>query len=135
MSKILKFPMPWMEFGPTFHVLNGDGLNEIFPIKNSAQIIIMRECLIEGPLESDHLELFFRLRADYLYSTTAEKSEYTDKVISELNKIQHLPLGADVFLWFEDDLFCQITCGLLFNYYKHPDFRGRYTGSSLRGMR
>ncbi len=108
-SKILNIPM---QDGtkPTFHVLNGDGLSEVFPFINSAQIIIMRECLIDGPIESVELALFYRLRAEYLYSTYgAERSEYADRVVSELDKLQHLPEGAKVFLWFEDDLFCQIN--------------------------
>lgn len=89
------------------HILNGDCLQSTLQAENA---IIMREMLVEGPLEADSFESFFRQRAFYLketYSITHE--EYQQKTVTEFEKIQQIPDHSEVFLWFDYDLFCFVN--------------------------
>lgn len=92
----------------TFHILNGDALAERFPSEIDGERIIFRECLIEGPLEIESLDRFLDARDNYLSSTYPWNAPdyYTKFVKPELQKVAHIPNGSDVYLWFEEDLFC-----------------------------
>ncbi len=101
----------------TFHILNGDALKEQFPTdKIPGEIIITRECLIEGPVEAADLDEFVTTRAKY-FEETYQSSEYLDHTFSELKRIAEISDG-EVYLWFEEDLFCQtnlwFVCSLLY---------------------
>lgn len=91
-----------------YNVLNGDSLREIFPPSIPGELIVARECLIEGDLRGDNLEEFFRTRSDFIsreYNT--DPKEYGEGTFSEFNKILNTPADYELNLWFEDDLFCQ----------------------------
>ena len=101
----------------TFHILNGDALKEQFPTdKIPGEIIITRECLIEGPVNGSELDEFVEKRAKY-FEETYQSSEYLDYTFSELKRIAEISDG-EVYLWFEEDLFCQtnlwFVCSLLY---------------------
>jgi hypothetical protein len=92
----------------TFHILNGDALAERCPSEIDGERIIFRECLIEGPLEIESLDRFLDARDNYLSSTYPGNAPeyYTKFVKPELQKVADIPNGSDVYLWFEEDLFC-----------------------------
>lgn len=91
-----------------FHVLNGDALKDRFPASIKGEVIVMRECLVEGSVLGDDLPTFLKTRAKFIYeSYKSPESDYYKKVASEFEKIQSIPDGSQVNLWFEDDLFCQ----------------------------
>lgn len=90
----------------TVHVLNGDALLERFPDALPGERLVFRECLIEGPMEGP--DGFFAAREGYLaerYGT--DGPDYAREVRPGLERLAALPPEAMVFLWFEDDLFCQ----------------------------
>jgi hypothetical protein len=90
------------------HVLNGDALAEKFPF--SGMIIVCREALIEGPVGSGALATFWDERAKYLSdSLQEEKEKYFQKVKNEIEKLSTVEKGAEINLWFEHDLFCQVN--------------------------
>lgn len=93
----------------TYHVLNGDCLaNDLVSAEIKGNTITCRECLIEGPLNVGTLAQFWKARAQFIASTYDSSIEdYFDKVVTELEKLLCLPANAKVYLWFEDDLFCQ----------------------------
>lgn len=100
------------------HILNGDALKEQFPKDQiQGEILIARECLIEGPADAKTLEEFIQIRSNFLGQ--AYGGSY-DSTVEELNKIASISEG-EVNLWFEEDLFCQanlwFVCSLL--YLKH----------------
>ena len=103
----------------TFHILNGDALKERFLEKFTGEQIVMRECLVDGDVSGDSLETFFSNRSAYLSKTygDVEEDDYRRKSITEINKIIEIPDGSAIYLWFEDDLFCQVnfwfTCWLI----------------------
>lgn len=110
--------------GKQCHILNGDSLKSQFPNVIDGEIIVFRECLVDGPVSYDDLDELYTQRADFLsvhYGSSVE--EYRDKVISELSKLRGLD-GQPIYLWFEDDLFCQTNLWFLLHYiYTYTDHR------------
>ena len=93
----------------TYHILNGDCLVEQLNQTDINQdYIICRECLIEGDLNSDNATEFWSIRAKFIADTyNVSIEEYFTKTVKEFEKLTRLPHNSEVYLWFENDLFCQ----------------------------
>lgn len=93
----------------TYHVLNGDCLAEqLRQTKINGNVIICRECLIEGNLDADNMADFWEVRAKFIAETYhVSTKEYFYKTVNELQKLGQVPDHSTVCLWFENDLFCQ----------------------------
>ncbi len=94
-----------------YHILNGDALKEQFPEEIEGEIIVARECLVDGDVKSDNLDELFQIRAKFIaefYGGHSTQDYYRDAV-SEFEKIMAIPKQSSVNLWFEDDLFCQVN--------------------------
>ncbi|MCF0054316.1 DUF1835 domain-containing protein [Dyadobacter sp. CY356] len=93
----------------TFHILNGDALLDNFPAELlTGEIIIARECLVDGPVNGETPEAFWETRAGFIQETYGEEKEvYFEEVVTEFEKIKAIPANSEVNFWFEDDLFCQ----------------------------
>lgn len=92
------------------HVLPGDSLAETFNQTNiEGEIVVCRECLIEGELESKDLGEFWKIRANFIARNygDSERENYKQKVVSEFERLQNLNVEDEVNLWFEYELFCQ----------------------------
>jgi hypothetical protein len=93
------------------HILNGDSLAHTLQntiLKDTT--IICRECLIDGPLSPEIDEAFFLKRAEYISSSYNETHQnYFSKIVNELDKLKQIPQHSDVYLWFENDLYCQVN--------------------------
>lgn len=82
---------------------------------------MLRECLVDGPVRSDSLNELYEIRAAFLDDLIEDfnPKDYWKDAVAEFEKIQSIPSGSMVYLWFEDDLFCQVnlwfTCHLLYN--------------------
>lgn len=95
---------------PHAHILNGDQLAQRFPETLAGQIIIARECLVEGEVNAPSLEEFYRIRARFIEQPGgASSGDYQRRAITEFDSIRSLPAGSEICLWFEDDLFCQVN--------------------------
>jgi hypothetical protein len=92
-----------------FHITNGDYLaDQLKETSINGEIIICREALVSGPLQSDSLEDFWKIRSEFILKDyNAPIKSYYRKVVSEFEKMINLPENSEVNLWFEDDLFCQ----------------------------
>ena len=104
-----------------YHILNGDALKQQFPKNIHGEIIVARECLVDGPINGNNLEELFKTRAKFIsdnYHGYIEQ-DYYQKTVPEFNKIKDITNPAEINLWFEDDLFCQVnfwfTVNLLIN--------------------
>lgn len=97
--------------GTNIHILNGDALAEQFQESIlTDNFISWREILVEGPITADSPENLFSLRKAYLDDTFPDPDRtYDTLVFPEMQKVMNLPLSAAVYLWFEDDLFCQVN--------------------------
>ncbi len=100
-----------------YHILNGDALKGQFPKDISDNLIITRECLVVGDVQGNNLSTLFQTRAKYISDTYPEYSQndYYLNTASELKKIEGIPEDAEVNLWFEDDLFCQVNFWFVIN--------------------
>lgn len=92
-------------------ILNGGSLADTLPVSLPGERIVCHECLIEGPVRADSLPEFIELRGQYLRQTYPEhaKDDYATTEAAEFHRISNLPASAEVELWFEDDLFCQVN--------------------------
>ncbi|MGB3073741.1 MAG: DUF1835 domain-containing protein [Chitinophagales bacterium] len=92
-----------------YHILNGDALADKFPQKEiPGQIIVIREAFIEGPLSDDFSKEYWAERAAFVSTAyDAEEGEYATQFLSQLKLMDVIQQGGEVYLWFEDDLFCQ----------------------------
>lgn len=90
-----------------YNILNGDSLAYSFPdTKIEGDLIVVRECLIDGDILGDNLHDLWQSRAKYMGLTEAE---YHNKVEKEFEKIMNAPDNSEFNLWFEYDLFCQVN--------------------------
>lgn len=107
-----------------YHILNGDCLAEqLKATKINQDFIICRECLIDGNVSANDLSEFWKVRGEFI-SSTFGADDYFQKVVEELTKVQHLPEGSEVCLWFENDLFCQTNMWFVLSLLsKQPNFR------------
>ncbi len=93
------------------HLLNGDHLAQQLQGASYFQThLVFREALIVGPVTGTSLDEFWKLRTEFImtsYGVTAE--EYSQKTISEIERLHSIPEDMEICLWFEDDLFCQVN--------------------------
>ena len=93
------------------HLLNGDHLAHQLQGASYFQThLVFREALIVGPVTGSSLDEFWKLRSEFIttsYGVTAE--EYSQKTISEIERLHSIPEDMEICLWFEDDLFCQVN--------------------------
>ncbi|MEQ9468896.1 MAG: DUF1835 domain-containing protein [Ekhidna sp.] len=103
----------------TYHILNGDALKQQFPKDEiEGEFIVARECMVDGPVQSNSLEELFELRSKFISDGYGYgNGKYEEVTIPEFNKIRSIAHG-EVNLWFEEDLFCQVNfwfvCSLLY---------------------
>ena len=93
-----------------FHILNGDSLKQQFPENIQGEIIVARECLVDGDVEGANLDELFTTRSKFLsqnYGGTEQ--DYYEKAVPEFLKMAEISDNSDINLWFEDDLFCQVN--------------------------
>ncbi len=102
-------------FHEAVHILNGDSLHSMLrALEPNADYLVLREALIEGAVCDDSLQHFLQLRSNEisrLYGVSAE--EYQQKTGDELRAVMSIPAGRPVWLWFENDAFCQTNLWFL----------------------
>ncbi len=93
------------------HVLSGDSLVEPFGKTNiDGEIIVCRECLIDGDLMAENLEEVWNVRDEYLSKSFIKPDNfYREKVKSEFDRLIENADGSEINLWFEYELFCQVN--------------------------
>lgn len=93
------------------HLLNGDQLAQQLQGASYFQThLVFREALIVGPVKSKSLDEFWKIRTEFITSSYRVPSEeYIQKTVSEIERLHSLPEDAEICLWFEDDLFCQVN--------------------------
>ena len=105
-----------------YHILNGDCLNKQFPKTISGTKIIARECLVDGNVLGGDLNTFFNTRATFIatHYKGYTKKDYYNKTVPEYKKMQSIPNDANIYLWFEDDLFCQVNLWFIIHLLNQP---------------
>ena len=81
------------------------------------QLIVCRECLIDGPVNAPDMDTFWEMRAAYIEDNVEEDNgKYFDYAVKEFEKLKAIPRGSDINCWFGDDLFCQANLWFIVNY-------------------
>ncbi|MDQ3181372.1 MAG: DUF1835 domain-containing protein [Acidobacteriota bacterium] len=91
------------------HVLPGDSSVETFEKTNiEGEIVVCRECLIDGDFAAGSLDDFWRERENYLSAAYPKINNfYLENVKTEFEKLLKVSAGDEINLWFEYELFCQ----------------------------
>lgn len=106
-----------------YHILNGDALLEKFPKEVPGERIIFRECLIDGPVNPTPTQELWQVREAFIQENyfANQKVDYRKNSYEEILKIKSIPDDAKIYLWFEEDLFCQVNLWFILNFLKsHP---------------
>jgi hypothetical protein len=100
-----------------YHILNGDSLKIQFPNSIFGNKIIARLCLVDGNVNGESLTKLFKIRAKFISNTYSfyTEQDYYNKTVTEIKKINIIPKNAEINLWFEDDLFCQVNFWFILN--------------------
>lgn len=94
----------------TYHIVTGDCLAEMFPSPGVAgEIVVVREALVDGPVSGTDEPSFWEERAKFLTQTGAQYESYFRDVKGEFDRIGRMQPEDKVYLWFENDLFCQVN--------------------------
>lgn len=95
----------------TTHILNGDALLAQLPATLPGDRLVAKECLVDGPVTGDTLEALYETRSRFLTTAYGGYSPafYFEKTVPQFEQMRQLPASAEVNLWFEDDLFCQVN--------------------------
>lgn len=93
------------------HVLPGDAQAEEFAKTGlDGEVIICREALIDGDVRAKSAEELWEVREKFWASEQTEAApDYRTRVAGEFRKLQNLPNGTEVNLWFEYELFCHVN--------------------------
>ena len=93
------------------HILSGDSLVEPFSkTELEGEVIVCRECLVDGPVSAEGLEDFWELRERYLTKSFPEvEQDYREKVVDQFVHAWNSADGNEVNLWFEYEAFCQVN--------------------------
>lgn len=98
-----------------YHILNGDCLaDNVKEILLNEKLIVFRECLIEGNLQGNNLEELMTNREIFLRENYDSTKNYHQ--FSGIESMQKIPDYAKIYLWFEDDLFCQANMWFLIDW-------------------
>ncbi|HEY1025346.1 MAG TPA: DUF1835 domain-containing protein [Sphingobacteriaceae bacterium] len=126
------------------NILNGDATLHLFNQTTlPGDVLVWREILSEGPVIFGNNESLFETRRHWLSARFgAPIEEYHQKVIAEFAKLEDVNTYAEVLLWFEFDLTCQVNLIFMLDHFynlntgneitlvcpeshpNHPDFRG-----------
>ena len=93
------------------HVLPGDAQVQEFAESGiDGEMLVCRECLVEGDLSGADLHEFFKNRAAFINSGYHEaRATYDSRVASQFKSLLHLAADTEVNLWFEYELFCSVN--------------------------
>ncbi len=110
-----------------YHILNGDALKRQFPKKVNGELIVARECLVDGNVEGKNIEELFQTRAQFISKHYGgSEKDYYEKTVPEFQKILKIEDNSDVFLWFEDDLFCQVNFWFVVHLLNNQNLNNNY---------
>lgn len=109
-----------------YHILNGDALLSQFPATIKGDKLVCRECFVEGPVSKSSLTSFLNERKNYLTKNYGKevKLDYEKDVATQFHQISSLPNLAEINLWFEEDLFCQVNLWFILFLLHEKEHRG-----------
>jgi hypothetical protein len=99
-----------------YHILNGDSLAYSFP-PLEGQIIVMREAFVDGPVSETFDAAYWTERIAFVADAfDADAADYWTKFGSQLILLRQITNDDEVYLWFENDLFCIVNMMVAVHY-------------------
>ncbi len=93
-----------------YHILNGDAIAAQFPDDLDGISIVIREAFVEGPVSTQFSDDFWEERLAFInINYQAEREDYEEQFLSQLEILDQINPEDRVYLWFEDDLFCLVN--------------------------
>lgn len=94
-----------------YHVLPGDTVVNTFESAGiEGEVIVCRECLVDGDVSGETLKEFWDNRADFIAASHGEpRQKYFDDVARDLEKLLIPTHGDEINLWFENELYCSVN--------------------------
>jgi hypothetical protein len=106
------------------HILNGGALLDRFPDEIEGVRIACHECLIEGPVQAENLKEFGKVRSQFLQNTyNASFEEYYSKMVAPFDVLGTISPQVEIYLWFEEDLFCQANMWFMIRLLMHYEIQ------------
>ncbi|MCC9165510.1 DUF1835 domain-containing protein [Pontibacter harenae] len=96
----------------TLHILNGDASLKAFKEASiPGHVMVWREVLSEGPaIDALPEKEFWERRQKFISSAySVPETDYKEKVLDELQKLETASSFFEVVLWFDRDMMCQIN--------------------------
>jgi hypothetical protein len=123
-----------------YHVLNGDALAQQFPVSlKQDEVIVIREAFIEGPLALNYTDEYWDERKQYIENAYEEnKQGYENRVMSQFRALEKIRNDDQVYLWFEDDLFCQCNMWFAVDYiskHSQPQFHRVFPRADIQNWK
>ena len=123
-----------------YHVLNGDALAQQFPVTLKLDtVLVIREAFIDGPLSLNYTDEYWNKRKEYIENTYEETQQgYQSRVMSQFRELEKIRSDDQVYLWFEDDLFCQCNMWFAVDYiskYSQPQFHRVFPKADIQHWR
>jgi len=93
------------------HVLPGGAYVDTFRETGiDGEVLVCRECLVEGDLRGKDLDEFFKSRAAFIEGAYHEgRATYLADVASQFRQLAQVAPDTEVHLWFEYELFCSVN--------------------------
>jgi hypothetical protein len=99
------------------HILNGDAMIDRMEAAGFEQLIVCRECLVDGPVNAQDMDTFWKIRAAFIEDNIeADEEKYYEYAVKEFEKMKAIQSGSEINCWFGDDLFCQANLWFVVNY-------------------
>ncbi len=93
-----------------YHILNGDAIAAQLPEDLDGKPIVIREAFVEGPVSTQFTHDFWEERAAFInINYQAERADYEEQFLSQRILMDQIEANDQVYLWFEDDLFCLVN--------------------------
>ena len=97
----------------TLHITNGDSLTDKLKESNiiNGDFLVWREMLCEGPtcVKIETEEAITKRKKFLKKYYRISHTDYTQKFVAELSKLDTLEKYSEIILWFEYDLFCHVN--------------------------
>lgn len=106
------------------HILNGDSTRQIVQQTDiPGDLCVWRDVLSDGPATLDvGSDEFWSIRTAYMTNAfKVSEEEFREKMLAEFELISQFTSYAEVALWFEYDLFCQINMLALLHWFNQQE--------------
>src|SRR5688500_13057223 len=95
------------------HILNGDAMIDRMEAAGYEQLIVCRECLVDGPVNASDMNTFWEIRAAFIEDNMEEdRGKYYEYAVKEFENLQAIQPGSDSIAGLVTIFFARPIYGL-----------------------